>query len=567
MDVAAEGAKPAAPQSYAYVVFEGGGAAGIIHVGALRALEDVGIQPLGVAGASAGAIVAALVAAGYAPDAIVARDDRPDWNIFRRNNEGPIFLIGNHDWLLLVALTMLPVLGILLVLLAISGFATVLLVMFVTGLTWLLSRLHFLNLRLPAPLRLLLRLAWFPSEGGRDFLERVLQQALDAANPRWRTRDQETPARFVRFIDLIDDRFLPLRVVATDIDSGRMRIFDATRTPFHSVADAVIASMSIPLVFPPARVRVDQPGAGSGRNPDPGPRFVDGGLLSNLPVAVLASQRRSSERQLGMRIPIIAFAIDKPDEHVPARRLSLFPFLARVLRTGIFGSQAESIGQVPGVTVVRLETAIGLTQFNLDRETAQRAIETARDRARQLLSWRLVERPQQAAQALEAMAMRVRSAFPAPAAAPRLRATLYQLTEDEDLVVVESWNRSADPDALLALDPASPVALAVNGSRSPQHVRVSGLGPAQLAMRADEHRLLPDWLNSQLGFPIFMSGRRESRLEGLLLLESDSDLSFVLGEGQEALLANLEADAQGAARFLADEPPDRAQGGADAGRG
>jgi predicted acylesterase/phospholipase RssA len=46
-------------------VFEGGGVKGIGLVGALAYLEDQGYEPVNLAGTSAGAIVAALRAAGY----------------------------------------------------------------------------------------------------------------------------------------------------------------------------------------------------------------------------------------------------------------------------------------------------------------------------------------------------------------------------------------------------------------------------------------------------------------------------------------------------------------------
>lgn len=46
-------------------VFEGGGAKGIAYVGALQAAEDAGLEFRGVAGSSAGAITATLVACGY----------------------------------------------------------------------------------------------------------------------------------------------------------------------------------------------------------------------------------------------------------------------------------------------------------------------------------------------------------------------------------------------------------------------------------------------------------------------------------------------------------------------
>src|SRR5215212_3215081 len=50
------------------LVFEGGGIKGIGLAGAYKVLEERGYQPEIMAGASAGAIVAALLAAGYSAD-------------------------------------------------------------------------------------------------------------------------------------------------------------------------------------------------------------------------------------------------------------------------------------------------------------------------------------------------------------------------------------------------------------------------------------------------------------------------------------------------------------------
>ncbi len=52
----------------AFGIFEGGGAKGFAHIGALKAAETRRVKFVGVAGASAGSIVAALVAAGYKAD-------------------------------------------------------------------------------------------------------------------------------------------------------------------------------------------------------------------------------------------------------------------------------------------------------------------------------------------------------------------------------------------------------------------------------------------------------------------------------------------------------------------
>ncbi|MDQ4128258.1 MAG: patatin-like phospholipase family protein [Actinomycetota bacterium] len=52
-------------EAYVDLVFEGGGVKGIALVGAFSVLEERGYEPQNMAGASAGAIVAALIAAGY----------------------------------------------------------------------------------------------------------------------------------------------------------------------------------------------------------------------------------------------------------------------------------------------------------------------------------------------------------------------------------------------------------------------------------------------------------------------------------------------------------------------
>lgn len=52
-------------EKYVDLVFEGGGVKGIALVGAYSSLEERGYEPQNMAGASAGAIVAALIAAGY----------------------------------------------------------------------------------------------------------------------------------------------------------------------------------------------------------------------------------------------------------------------------------------------------------------------------------------------------------------------------------------------------------------------------------------------------------------------------------------------------------------------
>lgn len=60
-----------------FVALAGGGAKGLIHVGALRALEDRGVAFCGLAGTSAGAIVAGLKAAGFSSRELLDTDGGP----------------------------------------------------------------------------------------------------------------------------------------------------------------------------------------------------------------------------------------------------------------------------------------------------------------------------------------------------------------------------------------------------------------------------------------------------------------------------------------------------------
>lgn len=53
------------------LVLSGGGARGVVHLGVLKALQELGIQIDMMAGSSAGAIVGAFHAAGYAPEEIL----------------------------------------------------------------------------------------------------------------------------------------------------------------------------------------------------------------------------------------------------------------------------------------------------------------------------------------------------------------------------------------------------------------------------------------------------------------------------------------------------------------
>lgn len=70
---------PASAVAQPSLVLSGGGARGLSHAGAIQALEEIGYRPDLVVGASMGAIVGALYAAGHSPDEIRDIIARENW--------------------------------------------------------------------------------------------------------------------------------------------------------------------------------------------------------------------------------------------------------------------------------------------------------------------------------------------------------------------------------------------------------------------------------------------------------------------------------------------------------
>ena len=80
-----------------YAIFEGGGAKGVAHIGALQAVEDNGLDIIGVAGTSAGALIAVLAAVGHKSAEIMSATDPAD-NLRARSKKTPVDLLGKSRW-------------------------------------------------------------------------------------------------------------------------------------------------------------------------------------------------------------------------------------------------------------------------------------------------------------------------------------------------------------------------------------------------------------------------------------------------------------------------------------
>jgi len=306
-------------------VFEGGGALGTAYVGALRALEDSNVSFARVAGNSAGAITAAMVAAGFTAREIeslssgFAPSGSMPKSLTDRGITEPIsfssFLdlptadtisdANKRKTILWHALngTALDVIGDIPVPTLSQEAAVDACVSAVRQTPLLGDSLNGLGLM--DDLRSVLNSALSSLPDGdlhlRSFLPDTKALRRAWADNMWDAfaavyptmamltnlvyeggifEGEKFHATFSRLLGrkihnnpnatvLFSQLPVPLAVIATNIDTGLMEIYSSARNPSMVVADAVRQSMSIPFFFQPDGSR----GA-----------FVDGGLCSNFPV-------------------------------------------------------------------------------------------------------------------------------------------------------------------------------------------------------------------------------------------------------------------------------------------
>lgn len=181
----------------AYGVFEGGGVKGTALVGALKAAEERGIVFKAVAGTSAGAIVASLVAAGYTADELNAILTEKDFRDFM--DPIPRSSVDLFESLEFV-----------------KG------VKFARGVAKIWKSMGF-----------------YKGDHFHDWIRELLSRKIFGV-----------PNKSPQFRDLPR----PLTVVATELTFQEIRFFDRETSQNVRVADAVRMSMSIPYFFVPFRL-------------------------------------------------------------------------------------------------------------------------------------------------------------------------------------------------------------------------------------------------------------------------------------------------------------------------
>lgn len=335
-----------------YCVFEGGGAKGVAHVGALRAIHEIDyFKVRGYAGSSAGAIVAALAATGWQADELLCIDGdgvvtSKAFSTIGEHNARSLADLFGTQWKTLSGFRSL--LNFRLVGGGdLSRQGLIFTVQFLWIFAWPLIYLHVKNMfalkgasDFPASLVLVLyAVEWIIVLAGwavylaaacilvrriinffRDFKGLAnLDHVVLVLDRLLSEKTKPTNGSRVCFKDILDQKGIDLKIVAANVRTGEMTLFDAVNSPNVAVADAVVASAAIPFIFEPVEINREE--------------YCDGGLVSNLPAWSFDPEILLDKNCLVItcELPEIEIGSDK-------KELAGLRLMKRVARTAVFGA-------------------------------------------------------------------------------------------------------------------------------------------------------------------------------------------------------------------------------------
>jgi NTE family protein len=340
------------------VVFEGGGAKGSAFVGALTALQEAGHTTRRLIGTSAGAITAALLAAGYSPGEMLdavneQRDGKPRFATFmdhpRAADFGPQVRDNSETFRALQALHIPMVAG------------------------------DFL-------LRHLLDTPVYPT-----LFSIVECGGLFAGSAFLAWLGEKLGTKGIAATDTLGGVFgktqVDLSVVASDTTDVEMLVLNHRTAPGVPVAWAVRMSMSIPLVW---REVVWQESWGPYQGRSKTNNFiVDGGVLSNFPIKLIAERMPDI---MGDTDPFAALnlgllldeqlAIPGTNPAPPPNDLSQLRVVQRVSRLidTMMGAQDNEETRRHQSEICRLPVkGYGTTEFNMPRPKLQALVAGGHD--------------------------------------------------------------------------------------------------------------------------------------------------------------------------------------------
>lgn len=529
----------------AFGVFEGGGVRGYAHLGALKACEDRGIRFDGVSGTSIGAIVAALVAAGYRSTDLYAVDqDGVEQGLFavdvvetfldpveyarlrrlrawrerysdfaKRGREAAAAgraRIAASRWSRFIPARLIPA--------RVSSLGH-----------RARGSLEFAWVSVPPLYATAMPLAAFHWRLLRTVYGRsgVLGSArfTDWLNARLAERLGMGLGATVTFADLP----IPLACIATNLSTGTMAVFNKASFPGMSVAEAAMASACYPLVFKPRRINGDA--------------FVDGGLLSNFPAWTLDAERAGRDTV----IPTFGFrVVDALTDDARAwpgdREPGLVDVVKRIVAAAMWGRGDLESRRIDDLHPMLVETHIKATDFHTIAEKRAELYRVGRKRAQEYFQTRLG--PQDPA-AMQRRLLRLRDIVRDVASASgRVRAYLIQPSDAGFARVVHAALYEDDADDHLTFRRGSACQALCLDRREPVLMRAAGIDEAARRSPATKlvHALRPGWVSHAYCVPMFADRSEWSKTNPLTRAEPVAAFCVDFDAGNDLLLLEPEVE-------------------------
>jgi len=363
------------------LVFEGGGAKGMVFVGALEVFNEEKHTFGRLLGTSAGAITATLLAARYSPDEMLnalaeQTDGKSVFTTFMANPKNVNMNAYEHSDL-----------GILLLKLDVPF-----LPFFVEK--WL-DKVIFNMLaksKFGPNLYSLLELGgWFTAEHFLEWLKRKLDEGNYKGKPRHFSK--------MTLSEFYEATKTDLSLVASNTSAHQILVLNHRTTPDCPVVWAVRMSMSIPMVWPEV-IWQSEWGTYQGIEIT-GDAVVDGGLLSNFPIELFLSGDKDVQELMGIpeqnatvlgllideTMPVTKEDFTQPKGDQPSVTDVLIVRRLLNLVNTVTQAHDKMVMDANQNLVVRLPAAgYGTTEFDMDKQKRNALVEAGRRAMREFFS-------------------------------------------------------------------------------------------------------------------------------------------------------------------------------------
>ncbi|MDK6228197.1 patatin-like phospholipase family protein [Klebsiella variicola] len=326
-----------------YAVFEGGGTKGAAFAGALKAAHESNIIFKGYGGASAGAIVAFLATLGYSGDQI--RESM-------QKNKFYSVLDPHLRWTLMYFNTLSKFKERVEDFLFLSKKRSVLNPLKTIG--WMSRNLMFFVLYMN-PLSILIylfymvKLILWKGVFSKKRMVNLFIHYAESKIPGCITENGGENDVYLSFKKLKELTGVDLKVISTDIVTGRVVEFSYDNSPDECVLASLAASSTYPLFFQPTKINMSL--------------LVDGGVSCNLPTFLFSDSKYK-------KLPIYAFDLMLENNNkAESNKLGFFNFLHKLAMASLDASNNIISETVGGISVpVKVPGKYGTFNFGLNEK-------------------------------------------------------------------------------------------------------------------------------------------------------------------------------------------------------